>query len=272
MIDPVTTATLWVLWGRLAERLIAEACKDHLKGKLGKLFSWLEGHGKKDELQAAYEEALKDAYGVCLDKLLSGLKLMGHTNQDLRQYEESLKAFIRDGEVAGEMLEAVKDPTNESVPRPKVLRDRWKALEGKALPDDSLWNIVAAGFRSRAKERSFLTPQLREVINARNQDKVAGLLEQMAGVPVHVREDKYAARMRLKYAPVDLANLMPSYAEDPGRLVIRDVFVPQTVREDPPPVEVPKDLAERVKQKDGKGLDALDGDEAGQRMEKLRAG
>jgi len=58
MIDPVTAATLWVLWGKLAEPIIADACKDHLKGKLANFFFWLEGHGKKDELQAAYEEAM----------------------------------------------------------------------------------------------------------------------------------------------------------------------------------------------------------------------
>ncbi len=39
---------------------------------------------------------------------------------------------------------------------------------------------------------------------------------------------------------------MPAYADDPGRMVIRDVFVAQNVRENPPPVEIPKDLAERL--------------------------
>ncbi len=68
-------------------------------------------------------------------------------------------------------------------------------------------------------------------------------------------KEGYATRMRLKYAAVDLANLMPSYVEDPGRLVIRDVLVPQEVCENPGPVEIPKDLQEQLQHK---GLHELD--------------
>ena len=82
-------------------------------------------------------------------------------------------------------------------------------------------------------------------------------LERGGGVRPEVRQDKYAARMRTKYAPVDLANLMPSYAEDPGVLVIRDVFVPQHVKENPPPVELPKDFERRLRDMGVRDIDEL---------------
>ncbi len=246
MIDPVTTATLWVFWGKLAEPLIAEACEKHLHGKLGEFFTWIGSHPKRDELQRAYEEALKDAFGVSVDKLLSGLKLMGLNDQQLHEYEQSLKHFLNNDCVAEELLATVKNPTDTRLPRADALCREWKRIGGRPLPLDSLWDIVAASVRNHAKHKSFLTPELREVLNSRSQAEAVLLLQRLVGVPVLVRQDKYAARMRIRYAPVDLANLMPSFAEDPGRLVIREVFVPQTVREDPPPDELPKDLTNRT--------------------------
>lgn len=249
MVDPVTTATLWVIWGQALQPIIADACKDHLKGKLGKLFSSIEDGQKKDELQAAYETALAEAYTVSLESLLNVLKAMGYSDDELREYEDSLKAFIEDDAVADELLAAIKNPLDEDRPNPDVLRQRWQALGNKPLPFDQLWVAVVGKLRKHGKEESFLSEELRDVLNARNQDEIKNLLRQIAGVPLQARQDKYADRMRVKYAAVDLANMMPAHAEDPGRLVIRDVFVPQIVREDPPPVELPKDLAERLAEK-----------------------
>ncbi len=76
------------------------------------------------------------------------------------------------------------------------------------------------------------------MLNAENLDSIRQLLQRDGGVRPEVREEKYAVRMRTKYAPVDLANLMPSYAENPGQLVIRDVFAPQQVKENPPPADL----------------------------------
>jgi hypothetical protein len=106
--------------------------------------------------------------------------------------------------------------------------------------------FTAAAYHSQAKKQSLLDDSLRQILTARNVDEIRQLIQRQGGVKTQVRRDKYSQRMRTKFSPVDLANLMPSYADDPGRLVIRDVFVPQNVRENPPPVEVPKDLAERL--------------------------
>jgi energy-coupling factor transporter ATP-binding protein EcfA2 len=118
---------------------------------------------------------------------------------------------------------------------------------GQELPSDTLWNAVAIAFRRQAKKRIILSDELRELLNAQNLQQLRELIERQGGVKVQVRLDRYSQRMRTKFSPVDLANLMPAYADDPGRMVIRDVFVAQNVRENPPPVEIPKDLAERLR-------------------------
>ena len=83
------------------------------------------------------------------------------------------------------------------------------------------------------------------------------MLETEGGVRPEVRPDKYAARMRTKYAAVNLANLMSSSADDPGSLVIRDVFVPQHVKENPPPIELPKDFEKQLRDQGVRDVDEL---------------
>ncbi len=204
--------------------------------------------------------------------LLLNIKGCGYGNEELKQYESSLAAFIKDGEVAEELLSSVREPTRDDLPSPDVLRKRWNGLAAQALPSDTLWTAVAVAFRRQATKRMILSDDLRELLNAQTLQQLKELIERQGGVKVPVRRDKYSQRMRTKFSPVDLANLMPAYAEDPGRLVIRDVFVPQNVRENPPPVEIPKDLAERL----GKGgrrevRDGAKDDLDEQQLEKFRA-
>jgi hypothetical protein len=227
MVEPVTTSLTLLVLGKLAEDLILDACKDHVKGKLKGLLSRLEGEGSTaDELQAAFEDALKGAYTACLETLLSNIRNCGYSDDELSRYRESLHAFIRDEDVAGELLEAFKSPDDRTRPSPDRMAMYWQALKCQPLPEelgDQVWMMVAVAFRSQAKRQAFLSTPLRKVLNAENIDQIRQLLERAGGIRTEVRIDRYAARMRIKYAAVDLANLMPSSADDPGRLVIRDV-------------------------------------------------
>jgi hypothetical protein len=90
---------------------------------------------------------------------------------------------------------------------------------------------------------------VREVLNAQNLDAIRELGEKLAGVQVTVKQEQYTSPMLKKYAAVELANLAPAYVEDPGVLVVSDVFEPQHVRENPPPVEVTKDELEQLAKK-----------------------
>ncbi len=249
MLDPVMTPLLVLVLGNLARELIADACKDYLKDKLKSFFGWMAKLGERDTVELAYQDAMEQAYGACLEMLLLNIKGFGYSNEELKQYESSLKAFIKDEAVAEELLNAVREPGRDDLPSHEALGKRWKALGGQELPAETLWPTVVAAFRRQATKRIILSDDLRELLNAQNLQQLKELIERQGGVKVQVRRDKYSQRMQTKFSPVDLANLMPAYADDPGRMVIRDVFVAQSVRENPPPVEIPKDLAERL----GKG-------------------
>ncbi|GAA3397387.1 HEAT repeat domain-containing protein [Streptomyces roseoviridis] len=58
---------------------------------------------------------------------------------------------------------------------------------------------------------------------------------------------RYAARVRQRYGRLDLEVLTPLREQGEHPVVpLRDVFVPQSVRADPPPVELPRELLRRL--------------------------
>jgi len=271
MLDPVTTPLLFLVLGKLAQELITDACKDHLKGQFKRLFGWLGKLGEKDKVELAYQDAMEQAYASCLEMLLLNIKGLGYTDEELKHYGSSLEAFIKDEIVAKELVDFVREPVRDDLPSPDVLRERWNALDGEELPSDTLWPQVVVAFRRQAKKRIILSDELRDLLNAQNLQELRELVQRQGGVKVQVRRDRYSQRMKTKFSPVDLANLMPAYADDPGRMVIRDVFVAQSVRENPPPVEIPKDLAERLR-KGGRREAGEEADEGldEEQLEKLR--
>ncbi|MFF5636393.1 HEAT repeat domain-containing protein [Streptomyces sp. NPDC012825] len=59
--------------------------------------------------------------------------------------------------------------------------------------------------------------------------------------------ERYAARVRQRYGRLDLEVLTPLREQDEHPVLhLRDVFVPQSVRADPPPVELPQELLRRL--------------------------
>src|SRR6185436_8959385 len=245
-------------------------CKDYLSDKLKGLFGWLETLGERDKVEVAYLDVMQQAFSACLEMLLLNIKSFGYSDEELKQYRVSIEKFIKDKQVAEELLNAVREPSRDDLPSADLLSERWKALDGLALPSDTLWNAVVIAFRRQATKRIILSKELRDLLNAQNLQQLKELIQRQGGVKVQVRRDSYSQRMRTKYSPVDLANLMPAYAEDPGRMVIRDVFVAQHVRENPPPVEIPKDIFERLSKPDIDKPEQLFEKIDEQQLEKLR--
>lgn len=262
MVEPVSTTVVAFLGAKAAE-IIGSAVKDHVKGHVKNLLTTGEkkvlGTGDREALTDTYENVLTHAYTQTLNALGRVLELTGIDFPEFVEYQISVERFVKSGKVAEHLLRTVRNLGNDNLPDPALLESEWERLDGKPFPTPGVWNMVAANFRKSTKDKAFVTPQLREVLNAQNLDQIPQLLQKLLGVQIVVRQDQYFKRMLQKFSPVDLANLMPAYAEDPGQMVIRDVFVPQNVRNNPPPVEIPKDLLKH-------GADELDD----QQVEKLR--
>ena len=115
-MDPITTPLLVLVLGNLARELITDACKDYLKDKLKLFFGWLEKLGERDKVELAYQDAMEQAFGACLEMLLLNIKGFGYSNEELKQYQSSLEAFIKDDEVAEELLNFVRAPGRNDLP------------------------------------------------------------------------------------------------------------------------------------------------------------
>ncbi|HEY4006159.1 MAG TPA: NACHT domain-containing protein [Pseudonocardia sp.] len=67
----------------------------------------------------------------------------------------------------------------------------------------------------------------------------------------------YLAALTARYRVLDLAALTPDSEDDHVPVMLSEVFVPQTVRADPPPVELPRDLWRRLVEAGDIGKDEL---------------
>lgn len=249
MVEPVST-TITAFLGAKGAEIVGAAVKDHVKGHLKGLLAKGEekvlGKEERDALELAYESALGHAYAGLLEALGRVLELTGISFPEFVDYKISVERFLTTKKVAEHLFETVRDLSNDRLPDPALLEAEWERLDGKSFPVPGVWVMAAANFRKSAREKTFVTPQLREVLNAQNLDEIKSLQKKLLGVQVAVRHEQYVARMRKKYAPVELAQFAPSYVDDPGALVVADIFEPQHVRENPPPVEITKDDFEKL--------------------------
>ncbi|MCH8149174.1 MAG: hypothetical protein IH987_14530 [Planctomycetes bacterium] len=249
MSGPVSTAIAAFL-GVKALEVIGSAVKDHVKGHVKQLLAKGEkkafGKKERDALTDAYESVLTHAYTQTLDALGRVLELTGIGFPEFVEYKISVERFVKNGKIAEHLLETVRDLSNNKLPNPTTLESEWDRLDGKSISTPGVWIMVAANFRASAKEKAFITPQLRDVLNAQHIDQLVQPGQKLLGVQIAVKHDQYVSRMLKKYAPVELANIAPAYTEDPGQLIVTDIFELQHVRENPPPVEITKDEFEKL--------------------------
>jgi len=192
-----------------------------------------------------------------------------NSGEEWARYRNPVETFLRNDVVAKHLFDTVCDLSNDALPDPRLLEREWLDSDGFELPFRYAWDMVADYFRTGARDRAFVTPQLREVLMAQNLDAIRELGEKLVGVQISVKQEQYTSLMQQRYAAVELANVAPAYTEDPGVLVVSDVFEPLHVRENPPPVEMTKEELDKLSGKSGDGvqdaelialLDELDAD------------
>jgi hypothetical protein len=236
------------LFGQAGGELLRKAAEKHVEEFFGKVLDRVSAAGQK----SAFEEAMARAYGGWIEAVLKNLDGLGYDAEDLAEYKGSFERLLDDREVGEELARPILDGEEWSGPEPRLFADAWTRLGGKPLPGEFRWPAALAAFERQVRKQRVLTPELREVLNAVNLDAIRDELRRQGGVRPEGNERRYAAVMRQRYRVLDLLAIARPEEERLRDLELRDVFLPQDVRENPPPVELPWDLRRRLA-KPGKG-------------------
>jgi len=152
------------------------------------------------------QETLKIVTGKAITEFL---KLIQQELEDadleyiqIQQYNLSLEEFIKDQQVAEALGQVFIDQNSLNT---KLLKERWQKLEvGKTfLPNAFNWEQVAKRYQKKVKAIIQETPELREILNSQNLEKLA------EAVPVQPEFDliKYQEGILEQYGNLKLESL-----------------------------------------------------------------
>ncbi|MDM8557456.1 HEAT repeat domain-containing protein [Candidatus Parabeggiatoa sp. HSG14] len=228
---------------------------------LGNRFS--EQNGIRAEQRKAAEQAINDAFEEWIIAILNNLKAQEYEEKDLRQfftdYKDAVEKFLNDSEVIKELLKPFFATTTKYKINDKLLTRRWTALKLRSLPEEFEITSVSRAYLHRVKNAGIVTSELRELFRSQMERERTDYLEAIRGVWPDFDLDNYAERVKIRYRVLDLSALTPPSRDDvdDGRILLKDVFVPQMVRESRPPRELPREILDRLHDKGELNRDEL---------------
>jgi len=220
--------------------------------------------GEADEKQKTIvKKALEHLLEEWLTAILNVLKAQEYLDEDLRQFFENYKVdleiFLQDTEVAEELLKPFSASTTQYRIDSKLLVRRWTALKLRELPEEFDAASVSRAYLRRVKNAGIVTSELRELFLAQLSQEQTHYLESIRGVWPDFDLNNYAERIKTRYRVLDLSALTPPSRDDvdDGRILLKDIFVPQMVRESRPPRELPKEILDKLYDKGELNRDEL---------------
>jgi energy-coupling factor transporter ATP-binding protein EcfA2 len=220
---------------------------------LGNRFHELDGIRKEQKKPA--QEAINSAFEEWIIAILKNLQAQEYKDSDLRQffedYKQAIEIFLNDPEVVEELLKPFFATTTKYRIDSNLLVRRWIALNLRTLPEEFDAASVSRAYLKRVKNAGIVTSELRELFLAQLAQERTNYLQSIRGVWPDFDLDQYAKRVRIRYQVLDLSALTPPSRDDvdDGRILLKDVFVPQMVRESRPPRELPKKILGRLHDK-----------------------
>jgi len=202
------------------------------------------------DLRTAAESAIRDAFEQWITAILKALEMQGFADDELRrffaEYQPALEKFLDDSAVVDELLQPFSATDTKYQLNTTKLEQRWHALQLPALPDGFDLASVNRAYVQRVKKAGIVTPELRDLFLQLAQEQTR-YLEAMRGVWSDFDLDKYAKRVKTRYHVLDLSVLTQPDGDDHQNILLSAVFIPQSVRKQRPPRELPKEMWERLR-------------------------
>lgn len=241
-----------VEWSLMVSAASEKAATRHLISVFGEGIQKLTQPLNKDPYHDAMVKAL-EGFSRIIETYLQAL---GYFDDDLETWLPGIKALIDDPVVADELWSPLVGEDKDNSPNVEVLQDTWTRLMAEPMPKEFKWEGVAASYRMQVERQRIIDKDLRPQLNI---EELVRLRKAVQGAAPTGDVHRYAARMRTKYRILDLTNFISPTEDQPNRgMLLREAFVPQLVREDPPPVEVPRDLVQKLVEHGEWQDDALD--------------
>lgn len=204
--------------------------------------------------------------GLCEEWLVSVLRSLQDIDypdtalKDLFQhYCHDLEKFVKDETVAEELLKPLTETTSNYQLDSALLQSRWQELNLQDLPGEFEIEEICRLYLRRVQKQGIVSAELRALYLAQLAQDSNNYLHAIRGYWPDFDLDRYKERLTTRYKTLDLSALTPPTRDDiEVSVLLQDVFIPQTVKENRPPRELPKEL------QDGKfkGLADLQADDS----------
>ncbi|HYX16826.1 MAG TPA: HEAT repeat domain-containing protein [Nostoc sp.] len=228
----------------LAKDAAKDWAKDLLKGIPGNILEKL----KKEDIEIAAGKALKEFLQLVQEDLKGGEL----SEDEIKKYTQPIKQFLKNQEVKELLGNAFKD-NNPAIDTNK-LQEIWDKINvSNPLPDDFNWKRVAKKYLQKVKEIIQGIPELRDILDSQNLDKIKYILESNAQKITTFDLVKYQEGIRECYGNLKLDSLDTSgYAYN--ELKLWRIFTAQNVRETHQVLaqvhELPKEHLRRLRESD----------------------
>jgi HEAT repeat protein len=202
----------------------------------------LTDHNQQKQIQVCVE-------GLCEEWLTSVLKILQSIDfpeealtQLFPHYSRDFEKFVKDEQVAEELLKPLTETTTQYQLNPAFLVQRWQDMALQALPDEFDMEQICRLYVKRVQKQGVVTSALRQLYLAQLAQESSNYLHAIRGYWPDFELDQYKERVTTRYKTLDLSALTPPARDDKLELLLQDVFIPQTVRENLPPRELPKEF------------------------------
>ena len=247
MLDPALLPAFFALFGQVGGSLLKKAAESHVEKYFGNLLDKAGSLGKESPV----EEALERAYGYWIEATLAYLKGLGYEQEDLEAYKDSFARLLEDDALGDELAKPLLHGDGWKGLDVLTFEEAWRRNACEPLPETFQWPVALSAFRRHVQKQRVVTPELQATLNAENLQALLEEVRRQGGVRPEGNERRYAERMRQKYRILDLTALAPATTDETGPLQLREVFLAPDVRENPPQIELPRDLLHKLAEQEG---------------------
>ncbi|MGB3532569.1 MAG: HEAT repeat domain-containing protein [Microcoleaceae cyanobacterium] len=223
----------------ILEELAKDAAKDYVKDFFKSCLSNILRLPQKEPIQIATGKAITEF----LKLIQQELEDADLDDTTIRQYSYFLEEFIKNKQVAEILGSAFITDSVDT----RTLQQIWKQLQSKTLPDEFNWERVSKRYRKKVKAIIQEIPELREILDSQNLDKIA----EAVVVQPDFDLNRHQEGIREKYGNLNLESLDTTGCAY-NTLKLWNIFVPQNVRECqeylPQVYEIPKEYFRQLKE------------------------